>query len=738
MNLRATLWRRVPVLWQSEAQECGVICVAMVGAYHGRDLDLPDLRARGLAGSRGSTLNDLIALAEAEGLSSRGLRLEPADLKRLALPAVLHWDLKHFVVLVRVGRRGIWIHDPARGRRHIAWAEVSRHFTGVALELRPSDRFRERPLARRLKLSDLWRGAVGLGGTLANVLALSLLLQLTSILGPLQVQWAIDQGVMRADRELIVLLALGFAVLLLVRLAAQLLRGWLITRLTYLLAFEFGRNLFGHMLRLPLDWFEKRHLGDITSRFGSLGPVRDAITQGLVAVCVDGFMALAMLAMMVAYDALLAGLVVAACAVYLVVRFAQVPALARIAMDEINHQARAESSFLESIRAMPAVRVYGQERARLDLWQNHQAGAINAGIQGAKWGLAGDGAQTLIFGIETILIVYLGANHVLDGGLTIGMLYAFLSYKGEFTGRLAELVRQGLELRLLRVHLERLADPYCAPAELSRDPVPEQPLRGALRLAEVGFRYGERDAWVIRDVDLVVRPGECVALVGPSGGGKSTLIKLLMGQARPIMGTVSVAERPLEGVWLRRYRQSIGCVLQDDALFAGSLAANISLFDSQFDLERLERACRQAGIDTLAATLPMGLETPVGDMGAAFSGGQVQRLLLARALYRSPEFLFLDEGTAHLDPETRREVQSMIVSLPCTRIFATHDLSFAERADRVYEVRDGRVGEWENFNATRFRDSPIPERSSTTRGALPPRQAGQRPQSRKRGETPGA
>ena len=690
-GLRASLWRKVPVLWQTEAQECGVVCIAMVTAYHGRDLDLPGLRARGLAGSRGSTLNDLVALAEAEGMNCRGLKLEVEHLQRLAAPAVLHWDLNHFVVLVKARRRGVWIHDPAQGRRWYTWAELSKHFTGVALELRPSDRFRARPVARRLKLSDLWRGAVGLGGGLAHVLVLSLLLQVTLVLAPLQVQWVIDNGIMRADRELITLLALGFAMLLLVRLAAQLMRGWLIARLTFLLAFEFGRNLFGHMLRLPLDWFEKRHLGDITSRFGSLGPVRDAMTQGLVAVCVDGLMAVAMLAMMLAYDTALAALVLAACTLYLLVRFAQAPALARISMDEINHQARADSSFLESMRAMPAVRVYAQERPRLDLWQNQQAGAINAGIQGAKYGLLGEGAQTLIFGVETILVVYFGARHVLDGALTIGMLYAFLAYKSEFTGRLGALVAQGLQLRLLRVHLERLADPYCATAELSTEPVCAERVQGALQLSGVGFRYGEREPWVLQGVDLCVEPGDFIALVGPSGGGKTTLAKLMMGQTRPTSGTVLVAGRALEGGWLRCYRGSIGCVLQDDALFAGSLAANISLFDQQLDMERFGAACRLARIDELIATLPMGLETPVGDMGAALSGGQVQRLLLARALYRSPDFLFLDEGTAHLDPDTRAQIRDMLAEMRCTRVIATHDLSFAAKADRVYEVCGGRV-----------------------------------------------
>ena len=687
-------WRRqAPVLLQTEAAECGVLCIAMISAYYGRHLDLADLRRRGLAGARGSRLSDLAVLAEAEGLNSRGLKVELEQLSRLAQPALLHWDLNHFVVLVKVRRRTLWIHDPALGRRRLSWAEVSKHFTGVALELRPSDRFRAQPPAQRLKLRDLWRGAVGLTGSLAYVLALSVLLQLALIAAPLQVQWVIDQGVARADQELIALLALGFALLLLIRLAAQTVRGWLIARLTHLLAFEFGRNLLGHILRLPLAWFEKRHLGDIASRFGSLGPVNDAMTQGLVAVCVDGLMGTAMLAMMLAYDAGLAILVLGACVLYLLVRFGQIPILMRISLEEIASQAKAESSFLESMRCMPAVRVYSQERERLELWQNQQASAINAGIQGAKHGLIGEGAQTLIFGVETILVIYLGALHILDGDLTIGMLYAFLSYKGEFTGRLGALAEQILRLRLLRVHLDRLADPYGEAAELSREPVASAPVQGELRLAGVGFRYGENEPWVLRGIDLRIEPGSFVALVGPSGGGKTTLAKLMIGQSKPTAGQVLAGGRPLEGPWLQRYRGCIGCVLQDDALFAGSLAANISLFHRELDLQRLGEACRQASIDDLIANLPMGLETQVGDMGAALSGGQAQRLLLARALYRKPGFLFLDEGTAHLDPATKERIHQTLKNLPCTRVVATHDPALAALADRVLLVGDGRVQE---------------------------------------------
>ena len=681
--------RRTPVLLQAEAHECGLACIAMISAYHGRHLDMAELRSRGLTSARGATLNDLAAIGEGEGFKTRGLRLDMEHLPQLAAPAILHWDMNHFVVLVKTSVRHAWIHDPALGRRKLPLAEVSRHFTGVAMELTPAPGFQLKAPAPKLKIWDLWRGAEGLNMNLLSVFVLSLLLQITLIAAPLQVQWVIDAGVAYADGELVGLLALGFIFVLAIRLAAELFRGWLIVRLTHLVAFEFARNLFAHMLRLPLEWFEKRHLGDLTSRFGSLGPVKDALTQGLVTVIVDGLMTLAMLAMMLGYDAMLAGIVLGACALYLISRLVQIPALMRITMDEIHAGAKAETSFLESMRSMPAVRVYSQERGRMELWQNHQAFALNAGIRRSKFMLVGDGFRTLLFGLETIAVIYFGAGHILEGALSIGMLYAFLSYKNNFTARFGDLIAHGLELRLLRVHLERLADPYAAEPELSRQTPTTAPLAGDLRLVKVGFRYGEHEPWVLRDIDLAIPRAAFVAVLGPSGGGKTTLLKLLLGQTLPTEGEVQAAGRSLLDEWRQRYRRSIGCVLQHDALFAGSLAANISLFDANMDFERLAQACQLAAIDELISSLPMGLETLVGDMGAALSGGQMQRILLARALYRKPAFLFLDEGTAHLDPATKAKIHQAIVRLDCTRVVATHDPALAALADQAYLVENG-------------------------------------------------
>ncbi len=689
--IQSTWLRRTPVLLQAETHECGLVSIAMISAYHGRHLDIAEMRSRGLASGRGSTLNDLAAIAEGEGFKTRGLRLELGHLPRLATPAILHWGLSHFVVLVRTTFRHVWIHDPARGRRKLDMGEVSRMFTGVALELTPAPGFQPKAAVPRLKIWDLWRGSEGLNTSLVNIFALSLLLQATLIAAPLQVQWVIDQGVAHADGELAALLALGFVFVLAIQLAAQLFRSWLIVRLTHLVAFEVARNLLAHVLRLPVGWFEKRHLGDLTSRFGSLGPVKDALTQGLVTVGVDGLTALAMLAMTLGYDPMLGAIVLGASVLYFVLRLVQIPSLTRISMDEIHAAAQAETSFLESMRSMPAVRAYGQERGRLELWQNHEALSLNASIRRSKLLLLGDGARTLIFGLETIAVIYFGARHILAGELTIGMLYAFLSYKNNFTARFGDLINQVLELRLLRVHLERLSDFYSAAPELSTKPPSAAPVSGSLQLVDASFRYGEREPWVLRHIDLNIAEGALVVVIGPSGGGKTTLLKLLLGQSTPTDGEMLVAGRIIDDEWRARYRRSVGCVLQDDALFAGSLAANISLFDPNIDFDRLQEACRLAAIDDLIARLPMGFDTLVGDMGSSLSGGQMQRILLARALYRKPAFLLLDEGTAHLDPTTKDRIHVALTDMDCTRVVATHDLALAALADQVYLVENGRL-----------------------------------------------
>lgn len=679
--------RQLPIITASEAAECGLACMAMISRFHGHDVDLNGLRQRCALSLAGASLKSLMGIADQLGFSTRALKVELPALGRVRLPAIAHWDLNHFVVIKSVGAKGVTIHDPAAGARHLPMAEFSKHFTGVVLELAPAESFGPVSARTPMKLSMLWSRMSGWWRAVAGVLVLSLALQIAAFVAPLQMQLVVDQALAQADGDLLTVIAIGFAALVVIQAGIEALRSWALRVFGHLLSFQITGNIVRHMLRLPSDYFEKRHVGDIISRLGAVKPIQEAITQGVVGTVIDGAMACIAAIILFFYSTTLALIVIAAVLINLAISLALVPRMKQRMEEAILAEAKEQTHLIETVRAATTLKLLGREAVREGGWRNLHAETTNANIGLGRFQISQSFAQSVVTGLQTVIVIYVAGRMILAGdGFSVGMLFSFLSYRQTFTDRALALVNQVMQFRFLRLHLERLSDIVTTPAESSDEAASLLRVEGRVRLKSVSFRYGASDPLVLEDINLQVEPGDYVAIQGPSGGGKTTLLKLLLGLNQPTDGMIELdGQRATPERW-RAWRNEIGVVAQDDRLLSGTIADNIAGFDPDLDMQRVMQAAVAAQVHADIMRAPMQYLTLVGDMGSTLSGGQRQRVLLARALYRKPKILILDEGTANLDEQNEALIADLIDQMAITRIVVAHRPALLRRAKRVFTV----------------------------------------------------
>ncbi|MFG6417307.1 peptidase domain-containing ABC transporter [Roseateles sp. DC23W] len=684
------------IILQSEASECGLACLAMVLGHHGQFVELFELRGRFASTIKGQTLKDIIHQASMSGLNSRPLRLELGNLPELALPCILHWDLNHFVVLSKVGRKHVTVLDPAIGERKLSREELSRHFTGVALELTPRTDFEQRRPARRVSLTALTGKVVGLKRALMQILGVALALELFALTAPLLQQLIVDEVLTAGDRDLLTVLVLGFGLLLIVQTLIGLARSWMVIVLSQTLSLQWASNVFAHLVRLPVSFFERRHLGDITSRFGAVQAIQRTLTTAFVEAVLDGLMAVAALMMMFIYAPALAVVTLAAVALYGLLRWMAYRPFRDASAERLVVAANESTHFLETLRAMTPLKLFGREEQRRARWQNLLVEVQNRDLRTARMSMAFGTANTFLFGFENLLVLWLGAKLIMkqmvsggaDGaGLTIGMLFAFISYKTQFSTRISALINYAVDLKMLGLHAERLADICLERPE--KDDVPENVLahlEPSIELRNVSFRYGENEPWILKDINLTIHAGESVAVVGTSGSGKTTLLKIALGLLKPDEGQVLFGGQQVSQVGLQNFRRQVGTVMQEDVLLTGTLADNIAFFDIHPDPAHIQACAVMAQLHDDICRMPMGYETLVGDLGTGLSGGQKQRLLLARALYKRPRILALDEATSHLDLVNERAVTAAVSHMRLTRLVIAHRPETIAGAQRVVQL----------------------------------------------------
>ncbi|GHG76442.1 ABC transporter [Alishewanella longhuensis] len=679
------------MIYQSEAAECGLACIAMIANHYGHQLDLTTLRNRYSVSFKGANLQQLMLLGNELGLASRALKLELDDLGKLKTPCILHWEMNHFVVLKKVHTHAVTILDPAIGERKIALKDVDKAFTGIALELTPTAEFNKVDERVRLRLTAFWSKVHGLWPTLFKMFILSLLLQLFLLASPYYTQLVVDEVLISHDKPLLVVLALGFGLLVIIQVITQTLRGWVVLYLGAMINVQMATNLMRHLLHLPLSYFDKRHIGDVVSRFGSLNSIRELFTNSLVEGLIDGLMALVVLIMMYLYSPELALVVVVVVLLYALIRFILYRPLHQLTETSIMAEAKEQTNFMESVRGMQSIKLFGQQTQRLSLWQNRYTEAVNQEYRLGKWQLGWHSTNQLLFGIEHILVVYLAAITVVNTEMTVGMLFAFLAYKTQFTNRTAALIDKLIEVRMTRLHLDRLADIALTDQEQEGLTHPNRTISGNITIKALRFRYASNEPLLFNDLTLSIEVGENIAIIGPSGTGKTTLLKLMLGLLTPESGKIEVDGIDIKQLGLRNYRSQIAAVMQDDQLMSGTLAENISFFDPQLDMQQVYDAAALAGIHQDISSMPMGYNSLVGDMGSSLSGGQKQRVLLARALYRKPKILFMDEATSHLDVQLEHYVNQAIKQLKMTRIVIAHRPETILNAERIMQLQQGQL-----------------------------------------------
>lgn len=684
--------RQLPLVMQTEATECALACLAMIARYHGYETDLASLRRRFSTSLKGVNLTRMIEIAHALGFEARPLRAELEYLPEAQLPCILHWDLNHFVVLHRITRKGAQIHDPARGRYHMPLAEASKHFTGIVLELIPGTDFAPVQERQRISLRALTGRITGLTRVLIQVIGLALAIEVLALLMPFQIQWVVDQVLVSTDTNLLVVMTLGFLIVMALQTGLTIARAWVLSWLGATLNAQWVTNLFSHLLKLPLDYFEKRHMGDIVSRFSSLQSIQNTLTGSFVEALLDGLMGSLALLILCMYSLALTGCVLAAFVLYALLRWALYRTLWRINEEQLVYGARQQTELMESVRGVQAIKLANKQSERKARLANATLEAAKRNMHSQRITLAFGAINQGLFGTQRIVLIALGAYLAIQGTFSAGMLVAFVAYADQFGTKIGSLVDKVVDFRMLRLHAERIADiALTAPEQHAHGTYSGTEPEPRIAIRNLSFRYADGEPWILHNIDLTIQDGESVAIIGPSGCGKTTLAKLLLGLLEPTEGSIEIGGVDIKQYGLDNYRKLVGAVMQDDALFAGTIADNISFFDGSANIEQIILAATFAGMHSEITTMPMAYESLVGDMGSALSGGQKQRLILARALFRKPKLLVLDEATSHLDTENESLINANIKRLNVTRVIIAHRKETIAASDRSISLELCRI-----------------------------------------------
>ncbi|WP_265921467.1 peptidase domain-containing ABC transporter [Cupriavidus nantongensis] len=698
-ELGEKLIRRFALVEQAEEMDCGAACLAMICRHYGIPMTLGKLRELANVTTQGATLDSLARAGESLGFTTRGVQCTRDSLMGFELPFIVHWEGYHYVVVYGISSRWVWVADPAIGFRKMSAEEFERGWSGTCLLFTPGESMTQLSVQR-----SPWLRFIGYLAPYKKILAhlflATFVIQMLGVVPPLIIQNILDGVVVHQNVGLLHLLIAGLIISSVFSQLMATIRAYLANFMVRNMDFAMMSHFFRHTLSLPLSFFARRKTGDIFARFQENQTIRAFLTESTVTTALNLLMVFIYFTIMFLYNVKLTLLLIAFVIPIAALTVVVTPRVKAYARDVFATSTDAKAYLMETLGGAETVKGMGIERPVRLRWERKYTKALESQYKAQQFHILVGLASQLLNAATTIAVLWVGATLVLERELTIGQLMAFNAFMGSVLAPLMGLVALWGQLNDAGVAMERLGDvldlePEQKPQDvLSRVMLPD--LQGEIVMKDLYFRYGGEDTpYVLENISFAIRPGEMVAIVGRSGSGKTTLAKLLVGFYKPTEGSMTVDGYDLNVIDAAFYRAQVGYVMQSNLLFSGTIAENIACGDDSPDRRRIEEVARMADAHAFISKLPLGYEQVVGERGIGLSGGQIQRLCIARALYHDPRLLVFDEATSALDTQSESNILANMQEIlrGRTAVIIAHRLSTIMQADKILVLYEGAIVE---------------------------------------------